>query len=68
MVEIDTSGTTVTGGKELLIVPLAGKNDKSITNLVPFKNILKHDDTVTVAGLSAASATFNCAMLWSELF
>ncbi len=68
IVEIDTAGTTVTDGKELAVLPLAGKNDKTILNLIDFKNILKHEDTVTVAGLSAGSATINATLLWRELF
>lgn len=68
VVEIDTAGTTVTGGKTLVVIPLAGKNDKGIIDLTPFKNILKHGDTLTVAGLSANSATIQANILWRELF
>lgn len=68
VVEYDVAGTTVTGGKELPIIPLAGKNDKSNLDLTPFRIILKHNETLTVAGKSAASATINSALLWRELF
>jgi hypothetical protein len=68
IVEIDTSGTTVTGGKELVLIPLAGKNDKAVTGLVTYDIRLRPGDTVTVAGLSANSATINASTLWKELF
>lgn len=68
VVEIDTAGTTVTGGKTLAIVPLAGKNDADIIDLTTYRNILKHGDSITVAGLSANSATIQGFLLWRELF
>lgn len=68
VVEIDVAGTTVTGGKEIAVIPLAGKNDKSNFDFTPFKIILKHNETLTVAGKSANSATMNSAGLWRELF
>jgi len=68
VVDIDTSGTTVTGGKELVAFPLAGKNDKEIINLVDFLIVLNPGDTLTVAGTSANSATMPATLLWKELF
>jgi hypothetical protein len=69
VVEYDVSATTVNGaGTELYPVPLAGKNDKIDKDLTRFEFILKHGDTLTVAGSSANSATMNAAVLWSELF
>ncbi len=66
--EFDVSGTTVTGGKHLMAFPLAGKNDKIIENLVPYKIRLKHGQSLTIAGTSANSATINVSLLWEELF
>ena len=68
VIEIDTAGTTLTGGEELLFAPLAGKNDSNIESLLPYKIFLTAGDTITVAGKSANSATINAAMLWKELF
>lgn len=68
VVEIDTAGTTVTDGKTLDVIPLAGKNDKDMINLTDFKNILKHGNTITLAGLSVANATIQGFLLWRELF
>jgi len=68
VVEIDVAGTTVTGGTEFLYVPLAGKNDKDIIDLNSYEFILTPGDTLTVAGLSAASATIDAGLLWKELF
>lgn len=68
VVEIDTAGTTVTGGKTLFTVPLAGKNDKGAIDLTSFEIILAPGETITLAGSSAASATINASTLWKELF
>lgn len=68
VVEIDTAGTTVTGGKELLSIPLAGKNDKIIEKLTDFVIVIADGETVTVSGSSANSATINASLLWQELF
>lgn len=68
VVEMDTAGTTLTGGVELFSFPLAGKNDKGSEAVGSYNIILSAGDTVTVAGTSAASATIEAAMLWRELF
>ena len=70
VVEIDTSGTTLTGGKELFSSTLAGKNDKVGEEglLTPFDFIIPPGETVTVAGTSANSATMPGSLLWKELF
>lgn len=70
VVEIDTAGTTVTGGKTLQAIALAGKNDRISGggDLTPYDIILQAGDTVTVAGTSANSATINASLLWKELF
>lgn len=67
VVEIDTAGTTVTGGKEMFYIPLAGKNDKDLIDLTALKIIISPGDTITVAGLSANSATMDSGCLWKEL-
>ncbi len=68
VVEIDTSGTTVTGGKELEAGLLAGKNDGLRVPLIQNKIILNPGETLTVAGSSANSATINAQVTWRELF
>ncbi len=68
VVDIDVAGTTVTGGKELLVIPLAGKNDSKNQNVTDFRIMLKHGQTLTIAGKSANSATIDAALLWRELF
>jgi hypothetical protein len=68
VVEIDTSGTTVTGGSTLMTIPLAGKNDKAIINIISLQSIVHEGDTVTIAGTSANSATIKAEILWKELF
>lgn len=65
---IDVAGTTVTGGKTLLGIPLAGKNDKAIDNLTDYTIYLSPGDKLTVAGLSVNSATISASLLWKELF
>jgi hypothetical protein len=68
VVEIDTAGTTVTGGKELGADFLAGKNDEFREVLIQSKIILNPGDTLTVAGGSANSATLDAQVTWRELF
>lgn len=68
VIEIDTSGTTVTGGKELGAGFLAGKNDSFRILLIPYKIILNPGETLTAAGSSANSATINAQVTWRELF
>jgi len=68
VVEIDTSGTTVTGGTNLVGSSLAGKNDKDSVNIKDFDFILSPGDTITFAGSSANSATIHADLLWKELF
>ncbi|MCK5445221.1 MAG: hypothetical protein KAI73_06320 [Rhodospirillaceae bacterium] len=69
IVDIDVAGTTVTDGKELLSVSLAGKNDRvSEGNLIPYKILLHPGDTITLAGFSENSAIIKGSLLWKELF
>lgn len=68
VVEIDTSGTTVTGGKPLPAISLAGKNDKFVENIKILQIIVNPGETITLAGFSANSATIAGEMLWKELF
>ena len=68
VIEIDTSGTTVTGGKEIVAVELAGKNDRDKTPLIDNKIILNPGESITVAGSSANSATMRSQTAWRELY
>lgn len=68
VVEIDTAGTTVTGGKELGAGLFAGKNDGFSRDLIDFKVILNPGETLTLAGSSANSATIDAQTAWRELF
>lgn len=68
VIDYDVAGTTVTGGKELFAIELAGKNDRYNENLVPFDIIIHPGDTVTVAASSANSATIRASLLWKEQF
>lgn len=68
VIEIDTSGTTVSDGKELGGELLAGKNDKLNRDLINSKIILNPGDTLTFAGSSANAATINARSAWRELF
>lgn len=65
---IDTAGTTVTGGKNMLSFQLSGKNDKANEQILDLKFILQDGDTITLAVSSTNSATFNGNLLWKELF
>lgn len=68
VVEIDTAGTTVSGGIDLFPGALAGKNDRAFQNLTDYKMIIAPGETITLAGLSANSATMKGALLFKELF
>ncbi len=68
VIEIDVAGTTVTGGKVLGIIQLAGKNDKDRIPLLADKIILNPGETLTMAGSSANSATIDANATWKELF
>ena len=68
IVELDTAGTTVSSGRELMSVELAGKNDRVFQDVESFKLLLGPQETLTLAVSSANSATFNGSVLWRELF
>lgn len=68
VVEVDIAGTTVVGGTVMFPAPLAGKNDKLLEDLTNLKIILNPGETMTLAGLSANSATIEGSLLWKELF
>ena len=68
VIELDTAGTTVTGGVSLPAVPLAGKNDKANTNATSLGIMLKEGETLTLAGSSANAATIKGGGFWRELF
>lgn len=68
VIEFDVAGTTVTGGKELFPIPLAGKNDKEIQDVSNYRVILGPGESMTVAGSSDASATMRGGFIWHELF
>lgn len=69
VVEMDIAGTTVTGGKTLHYFPMVGKNGIVVDgSVLQHTFILSPGDTLTVAGISANSATINASLLWKELF
>jgi len=68
VIEYDTAGTTLTGGKTLLSYPLAGKNDKLIQKLKDLTIVLGPGESLTIAGSSTNSATIDASILWKELF
>lgn len=68
IVELDTAGTTVTGGEEFFPIQLAGKNDRIAEPLRELNMGFKPGDTVTLAGFSENEATIKGSLLWKELF
>lgn len=69
VIEIDITGTTVSGGKELGAGLLSGQNDALRVPIVQDKVILNPGDTLTIAGSSAPNnATIDAQMTWRELF
>jgi hypothetical protein len=67
VVELDTSATSVSDGRELLGSPLAGKNDKSIESLTEYNFLVGPGETITLAAESDNSATMRGELLWKEL-
>jgi len=68
VVEIDTSATSFTGGRELLPVLLSGQNDKDKLKLNDLKIIVRPGQAITVAASSSNSATVDASLFWRELF
>ena len=68
VVEIDTSATTVTDGKTIMILELAGKNDSKVLGVADIELVIAPGETITFEGTSANSATFRANNLWKELF
>lgn len=68
IVDLDSASTAIVGGKELISIQLAGKNDKFIINLTDHKFIINPSSTLTVTGISSNSATIDASILWKELF
>jgi hypothetical protein len=68
VVEIDVAGTTVTGGRTLFVLDLAGKNAANLADVLPYKFIVHPGETITAAGTSASAATIKSLLLWKELF
>ena len=67
IMEIDVDGTTVTGGVEELGINLAGKNDRISIGKDNFDLMINPGDSLTIAGNSANSATFDSNVRWKEL-
>ncbi len=68
VLELDTAGTTVTGGKEIMNEPLAGKNDKFSEHMNELQIIMNPGDSMTIAGSSGNDATIRGSLLFKELF
>lgn len=68
IMEIDTSGTTVTGGTRLYPLFLS-KDDGDARNLLPFKLYVNPGDTYTVSAESdgVAPSAVDASLLWKEL-
>lgn len=68
VMEIDVAGTTVTNGTQVLTIPLAGKNDKEILELIADATVLQPGKSLTIAVSSVNSATMKGSCSWKELF
>jgi len=69
VVEIDVAGTTLTGGVNILPIPMAGKNDKDNFDVNNKRIILGPGETLTISGTNTSgTATFRGSIQWRELF
>jgi len=68
IMEIDTAGTTVTGGDEELSIQLAGKNDRQTLGKSDFDLLLNPGESLTISAESVNSATVRANNRWKELF
>lgn len=68
IVELDTAGTTVTGGRELMSGSLFGDKDRATENAVEYDIILQPGEILTLSVQASLSATFQGSLLWKELF
>lgn len=71
VVEVDTAGTTITGGKEILAFELARQSsDKQDFNIFGEPGFVLHPgDALTItAVLSAGAAVLSASLVWQELF
>ncbi len=68
VVQVDTSGTTVSGGKN--IVTWAGSKTEANNIFFPDSSpvYIIPGDTLTIAALSTANADIACSLTWNELF
>lgn len=68
IMDMDTAGTTVANGKELISLQMAGKNDRVFSNIKNFDIFLHPSETLTMAVSSSNNAAFNGSILWKESF
>lgn len=68
IMEIDTAGTTVSGGKTILSGSLFGNDDKTVEDISSYDIILNPGETLTLAVQNTNSSTFVGSLLWKELF
>jgi len=67
--EVDTAGTTVTGGTELFEEVISGQRGNVFQKLQDWTFIIDPGETLTIAAsTSTGTATVDAAMLWKELF
>ena len=68
VMEIDTAGTTVTGGKEIFPILFSGKSGSEQIDLTSYDITLDPGQSLTIAAESSSLATIGGAILWKELF
>lgn len=67
VIEYDTAGTTITGGTQLGVIFLSGKNDKQNMNYIDLNIIVNPGETLTLAVSSRETATIKASVSWQEL-
>lgn len=68
VLELDIAGTTVTGGQELTVLPLSGKNAQAFENLTDYDFVLNPNEWVSFAISSTNQVTVDGQLLFKDLF
>lgn len=68
VLEIDTSASSLSGGEELIVLPLSGKNSQAFENLTDYNFITNPNESICFAVSSNNQADVDGQLLFKDLF